>query len=223
MGARSRQGCLPCRRRKKKCDEVKPVCAACQRNCLGCDWPASSLQQERIANELPPSEQQLEPQFLRAKRLNGPAQIPPQLPSLSVPRPSSFGVHFKKLIHHYIKDTANRIACLQDGENPFLNTVFAAALHDDLLMHAILALSGVHLMRRLPRPTREIQTSTWFNYTRGLKTLRVGLSDGFKAVDGLAPALRALLVVLMFYILEACILNLFCMVKKLILTYYRPL
>ena len=203
MGARSRQGCLPCRRRKKKCDEVKPVCAACQRNCLGCDWPACSLQKDQTKNELPSDQRQLELQFLGAKRLNGLAQISLPLPSISVPRPSSFGPHFQRLIHHYTKDTANSIVCLQDGENPFLNTVFPAALHDDLLMHAIVALSGVHLMQRLPRPTREIQISTWYNYTRGLKMLRVGLSDGFGAVDGLVPALHALLVVLIFYILEA--------------------
>lgn len=32
-------GCLTCRRRKKKCDEVKPVCTGCERNFLQCEWP----------------------------------------------------------------------------------------------------------------------------------------------------------------------------------------
>ena len=35
---RTKHGCLTCRRRKKKCDEVKPQCAGCRRNDLQCCW-----------------------------------------------------------------------------------------------------------------------------------------------------------------------------------------
>lgn len=35
----TRTGCLTCRRRKRKCDEAKPHCRACQRNKLDCLWP----------------------------------------------------------------------------------------------------------------------------------------------------------------------------------------
>lgn len=36
---RSRKGCYTCRRRKKRCDEVKPVCSACVRLKLECLYP----------------------------------------------------------------------------------------------------------------------------------------------------------------------------------------
>ncbi|KAF4447495.1 hypothetical protein F53441_8979 [Fusarium austroafricanum] len=36
---RSRTGCFTCRKRKKKCDESKPVCSGCKRNKLDCIWP----------------------------------------------------------------------------------------------------------------------------------------------------------------------------------------
>lgn len=36
---RVRTGCLPCRRRKKKCGEEKPNCRNCHRNFLTCEWP----------------------------------------------------------------------------------------------------------------------------------------------------------------------------------------
>ncbi|KAJ5618671.1 hypothetical protein N7528_006782 [Penicillium herquei] len=36
---RVRTGCWNCRRRKKKCDEVRPICGGCMRNDLGCQWP----------------------------------------------------------------------------------------------------------------------------------------------------------------------------------------
>lgn len=36
---RSRTGCFTCRRRKKKCNEEKPICSGCKRNRLECHWP----------------------------------------------------------------------------------------------------------------------------------------------------------------------------------------
>lgn len=38
---RVRTGCWTCRRRKKKCDEVRPICGGCSRNDLSCSWPTS--------------------------------------------------------------------------------------------------------------------------------------------------------------------------------------
>ncbi|OWB72171.1 hypothetical protein B5S31_g1877 [[Candida] boidinii] len=38
---RTKTGCFPCRRRKKKCDEAFPVCSGCSRNFLECVWPTS--------------------------------------------------------------------------------------------------------------------------------------------------------------------------------------
>ncbi|KAF5863499.1 hypothetical protein ETB97_010000 [Aspergillus alliaceus] len=38
---RVRTGCYTCRRRKKKCDEVRPSCGGCVRNKLSCEWPAN--------------------------------------------------------------------------------------------------------------------------------------------------------------------------------------
>ncbi|KAE8323229.1 fungal-specific transcription factor domain-containing protein [Aspergillus sergii] len=38
---RVRTGCYTCRRRKKKCDEVRPSCGGCVRNKLNCEWPVN--------------------------------------------------------------------------------------------------------------------------------------------------------------------------------------
>ncbi|SCU82330.1 LAFA_0C10550g1_1 [Lachancea sp. 'fantastica'] len=37
---RSKNGCLTCRRRRKKCNEVTPKCGGCARNGLECEWPS---------------------------------------------------------------------------------------------------------------------------------------------------------------------------------------
>ncbi|KAJ6437434.1 C6 transcription factor [Purpureocillium lavendulum] len=37
-----RTGCFTCRRRKKKCNEEKPLCSGCKRNKLDCRWPTEA-------------------------------------------------------------------------------------------------------------------------------------------------------------------------------------
>lgn len=37
--SRTKNGCQPCRLRRKKCDEEKPKCGGCKRNHLMCGWP----------------------------------------------------------------------------------------------------------------------------------------------------------------------------------------
>ncbi|RLV89935.1 hypothetical protein JA1_004903 [Spathaspora sp. JA1] len=36
---RSKDGCLNCRKRRKKCDETMPICYACEYRNLQCAWP----------------------------------------------------------------------------------------------------------------------------------------------------------------------------------------
>ncbi|KAJ6172892.1 hypothetical protein N7485_005704 [Penicillium canescens] len=44
--SRSRSGCLPCKTRKKKCDENRPRCSDCRRLNLPCEWPAMAMNVE---------------------------------------------------------------------------------------------------------------------------------------------------------------------------------
>jgi hypothetical protein len=41
-GTRNRSGCLTCRRRKKRCDEIKPICQRCQTSGASCVYPDTS-------------------------------------------------------------------------------------------------------------------------------------------------------------------------------------
>lgn len=56
---RVKTGCFTCRGRKKKCDEVKPLCSSCTRNKLNCRWPTSAqgIRIPHIPNKrIPPQE-----------------------------------------------------------------------------------------------------------------------------------------------------------------------
>ncbi|ODV81320.1 uncharacterized protein CANTADRAFT_24308 [Suhomyces tanzawaensis NRRL Y-17324] len=50
---RSKTGCLTCRKRKKKCDEARPVCVFCQKRGLSCEWEIKhyGLVEIKVKNE----------------------------------------------------------------------------------------------------------------------------------------------------------------------------
>ncbi|KAJ4256853.1 hypothetical protein NW762_008949 [Fusarium torreyae] len=48
---RVKTGCFTCRNRKKKCDESRPICAACLRNKLPCKWPTAQHQSPPSHND----------------------------------------------------------------------------------------------------------------------------------------------------------------------------
>lgn len=232
MGARSRQGCFSCRRRKKKCDEVKPICTACSRNSLRCTWPACSLQetsvQPKSMRQQTRGQSQYGPSFdtwvlapANAHFNMSTVTIPAAPSGFALPESVSSGSGTWRLLDHYLKDTANRLACLQDSQNPFLHTILPAAFNDELLMNSILALSGMHLMQRVPQLDLDVQYLASSSYTRALKQLRVALSDITRSESSIDAAWRALLVVLIFYLLEVCA-SIHCFCKHVHLPHIRP-
>lgn len=49
---RSRLGCYTCRRRKKKCDELYPMCQRCAAKGLPCEWPPQKHKLSRVLNQV---------------------------------------------------------------------------------------------------------------------------------------------------------------------------
>lgn len=49
---RSREGCYTCRRRKKRCDEMKPMCSACVRLKLKCEYPLPGQERKNVRRKI---------------------------------------------------------------------------------------------------------------------------------------------------------------------------
>lgn len=175
---RTVEGCLICRQRRKKCDQERPTCLACRRNNLICEWPQNKEENTRSSTTLGP----LQLGF-RALRSDSSSQhTTPSLPIVL----SQIGAHSgclqqtpwsRLLFDHYVKQTSVILGTSTSrGEaSPFQTLVVQAAASDDLLMNAILAVSGTHVNFN-DEVAPEIRSATSTHYGTVLRRLRQELN-----------------------------------------------
>ncbi|KAL6411613.1 putative C6 transcription factor [Ilyonectria robusta] len=136
MAPRSKTGCFTCRRRHKKCDEVRPVCAGCVRNQLLCHWPSSS-----------PDDPATEPEIASASSDSDPdACLVPVIIRQPTVLPPLFRNHRNSLLfQHFAHVTSLQMASRVYPENAYLTYNLRIAAGCDGLQHAILAISSSHV------------------------------------------------------------------------------
>ncbi|XRM45013.1 transcription factor [Aspergillus tubingensis] len=161
---KSRLGCKTCKRRRVKCDEIKPHCTNCLRHSIECDY---SSQPQTDSNSTPPSQQSdsVSPQsqgpstdsytfysstptnFRPPKRGHGTSHTsePDPLPPNNdlVKRPFQYTALDMLLFHHF--STSPELTGAQPKARQQLSQI-AFAHH--YVMHILLAFSGFHLVRR---------------------------------------------------------------------------
>ncbi|KAL2837633.1 fungal-specific transcription factor domain-containing protein [Aspergillus pseudoustus] len=186
---RVRTGCYTCRRRKKKCNEAKPVCSGCSRNKLSCIWPFDlpdeadiSTQSTTTSNQslallcTSPSEEvpSLDPELIHA---SSHALIPctptdaisQSLSMLPGHDPESF-----QLLSHYLATTAD---CMANGStplNPFLVQIIPLAFGSSLLLQLVLTQSAAHRAFRSRMGADAVAVS---HYTKALRSFRNGVAE----------------------------------------------
>lgn len=173
---RTSPGCLPCKRRRKRCDLRKPICMACQRNFLICAWTsgrvtsgedaATSLAHER-SDAVPPRSSSSVP-------IAAPRTYPSNSLDFISKHPNS-----QFLFSHFIERTAPAVSTLSQGSNPFLQVLLPVALRSDMVLQATLALSGIH---HLEEGCHSYSQTTWEHYAQALRSLKYGLTR-FAVVD----------------------------------------
>ncbi|KAH7124204.1 fungal-specific transcription factor domain-containing protein [Dactylonectria macrodidyma] len=168
---RSRNGCLNCRHRKKKCGEEKPRCLGRRRNNLNCTWSVdqdettagtSPLLGATVASPPPSGEDDSSPLVtgvsITASIWNG------SLGSfLDSRRSCTLTQASPLLLQHYVTTTATMLP-MPLKENAFLKEIIPIASVDDLVMNSVLAVSGAHMNFRNRSP-RSIQEATLDHYS----------------------------------------------------------
>lgn len=217
---RTRTGCLSCRQRKKKCDEVKPHCQACERNKLACIWPPHIRRRFNLdSNEETSTNDVFSSELVAASAAYRPTSMEPastffpldSSPTFTSERepdevawswelntflsPVRAGMLYpaSQILHsYYLEYTAPKLA--PSAEVPFVSWVMPVAYNDDLLMHSILALGGAHLSYR-SRENIEIQQTTCRHYSLAVQALR-RISEDEPLLDEPLVLLRIILTVI---------------------------
>lgn len=143
---RTKSGCLGCRTRRTKCDELKPICGGCVRNHLLCSWPgkAETIRSSCSARAKGPT---LARQISSSHplRSSSPEYALSHWPRLQG-RPTE-----QRLLHHYIERSVKRLVVKNDMKNPFLVYVLPLAQQNEGFLHAVFAISASHLSYDDPR------------------------------------------------------------------------
>lgn len=179
---RSKTGCVTCRRRKKKCDEIHPKCDGCMRNGLDCSWPPGPGAEEPSPKPHCQGRRELVENEVD-KRTGSDEQRTP----LHVHRVSSIiieGITSNSylLFQHYLTDTAPMIFTSVLSPNPFITCVLPLAQTNPLLMHAMLAVSGSHLSYKLGESV-DIQAATRRHYVQVLQGVQKLIVAGNRSLD----------------------------------------
>lgn len=163
---RSKTGCLSCRRRKKKCDELRPVCTGCTNNFLTCEWPPSNPQpqrrrRKRDALSFPPSQTSVE--IISTKPDLSPWAKVGTLPSET---------QNQKLVHHFVHTTSQMLSVQRDPEKMhFMDHLVPTAVNSPLIMKCVLGVSAVHLAR-CEGNVGSLNTVAYVHYGSAIRTLR---------------------------------------------------
>ncbi|KAK7053414.1 hypothetical protein VNI00_004040 [Paramarasmius palmivorus] len=146
---KSRGGCLQCKKRKVKCDEVQPQCGNCTRRKMGCTWATetkrapSSRQRKASASTPQPTDQSL---ALSPSSSSSTVRNSPLPPSPSLPNVSGLDMTSLKLLHHYSLVTAPTLAYGTPASTHVAQFVVPRlAFNNPFLMHLLLAASAIHL------------------------------------------------------------------------------
>lgn len=159
---RARTGCLPCRARKKKCDEARPECAGCQRNHLLCKWQNAKAEENDVSNDTRLTATVARGKATTSKHVSGQTTerhsrslLAHDAQSLPVslhctPQACALTAVSGTIFTHYVEHTSGLLAAVPHSESPFFTVVLPLAQGDETIMHCVLALSGTHLaFRRL--------------------------------------------------------------------------
>ena len=120
----------------------------------------------------------------------------PELKAFLSPRRPMLLPESQILLSHYLDVTGPKLAPAPD--TPFVSWLLPVAYSDDLLMNGILALSGGHLLYKLPE-NRAIQQATSRHYSLALQSLQQVLNDGSTLLEPLVLVRVALLIVILFH------------------------
>ncbi|KAF2686312.1 putative Zn(II)2Cys6 transcription factor-like protein [Lentithecium fluviatile CBS 122367] len=141
---RSRQGCLTCRARRKRCDGQRPECQNCTRLNLSCEWQAP----RRVIADAESSAREAR------EDSSGSADtaVAPLRPSLDTwdCLPGDEVSERKHLLRYYVEAFVPSVSVANTPSSFYTHLYIPWAFESEGMLNAIIALSSAQLARRTP-------------------------------------------------------------------------
>ncbi|KAK2031027.1 hypothetical protein LX32DRAFT_637534 [Colletotrichum zoysiae] len=161
---KSKLGCQTCKRRKIKCDELKPACQNCVRHLVYCDFLQSSSSAPAAAHSTANG---------TADAADGVAQ-PARLP---VPVDHDINFTDLELIHNFTTSVCSTLSTDALVRQMWKVSVVRMALECEYVMRALLSISALHLAHQQPERKEALVTKALL-YHRSASREAMGLMSG---------------------------------------------
>lgn len=177
---RSRKGCFCCRRRRKKCDEQKPKCLACQRNKLVCTWPEGADSEEGSES----SAMSLHQEYSSTNNMDSRIETFLDIfrAACSQPRPRmnpELSIQISENLHHYLDHT---VATLESLTPTAFRPLWTGLVLEDakafpFVMNSLDALSSLHRAHLYPQHSRRHIESACESRSAAINEFRSAVSE----------------------------------------------
>ncbi|KAF2715543.1 putative Zn(II)2Cys6 transcription factor-like protein [Pleomassaria siparia CBS 279.74] len=145
---RSRQGCLTCRARRKRCDGKRPECQNCTRLNMKCEW---QTQRQLVAESVSSPIAQRSASPSPSRTLVSPLRTSID-PWESLPGDATADI--KQILNYYIEAFVPSVSVATTPSSFYTSLYIPMAFESEGMLDAITALSAAQLARRTTDPDR---------------------------------------------------------------------
>ncbi|KAH9212962.1 hypothetical protein DL95DRAFT_367521 [Leptodontidium sp. 2 PMI_412] len=182
---KSRGGCMTCKQKRIKCDEILPSCLYCTTRSLECTYPipksrpptsnhSSAAPNGQLANSHGVSTHSASPQSLSTPVVSAsPLAFSPNLPSKGLQWSSSD----LELLHFYTTETSLTFSNVFERRYVWQHVIPHIAFSNDFLLHGLLALTALHLSRVSPERKDRLWATASAHHAVSLPMFRSAIND----------------------------------------------
>ncbi|CEJ62838.1 hypothetical protein PMG11_11323 [Penicillium brasilianum] len=175
---KSRHGCIQCKQRRVKCDEIFP-CSNCVNRDMACVFETHPRTPSEVSNEK--SSSSCPPELLREQsHRRSLAAVPYQQEVLrdiennilAATHHSEWSGQDLEIMHHFIVCTAMTLSDSEDIQKVWQIVIPRIAYSFEFLMHGILCLSALHLAHVKPEKCSHYLTASRLHLSLGLRVFQ---------------------------------------------------
>ncbi|KAL8667265.1 MAG: hypothetical protein Q9202_000838 [Teloschistes flavicans] len=188
---KSRNGCSQCKKRRIKCDEIRPACSNCVKHSITCDFQTSNSQAPSPLHppKLPShGSDSKSPSSTRSRARSRPI----------ISNSLAFGdlqMGDLELLHQFATETCYTTSNKKDSHDLWRVTVCKEGLNHEFLMRGILAIAALHLGHLRPDQAHEYQNIAANHQDKALSVFRVNVPNVTESNCHAFFALSSLIVV----------------------------